>query len=66
MLTATSPDWQAQLASDPEHERWMAIQTADDLLAFDDWLTTPEGQTWLDAEIEIDEERQVISNWRGW
>ena len=66
MLTATPPDWQAQLAADPAHDRWLDIRMAEDLLAFDDWITTPEGNRWLQSEIEIEEEQHVRSNWEGW
>lgn len=66
MLTATAPNWQAQLAADPAHERWLDLTLEQDLKAFDDWLSTPEGQKWLDAELAIDEERQGRSEWEGW
>ena len=66
MLTAIAPSPQAQLAADPEHGQWLDLQLASDLQAFDDWLQTPKGQQWLDTELEIDEERHVRSEWKGW
>ncbi len=66
MLTATAPSWQVQLAADPAHEKWLDIQLLEDLQTFDTWLETPEGQSWLKAELEIDEERHGRSDWEGW
>jgi len=43
MLTATQPDWQAQLAADPAHAAWSDARQAEDQRAFDHWLDSPEG-----------------------
>ena len=66
MLTAKNPDWQDVLARDPEHGQWLDNAIAQDLIDFDAWLETPDGQRWLDNEAETDEEANLTSEWEGW
>ena len=58
MLTATQPDWQAQLAADPAHAAWSDARQAEDQRAFNQWLDSPEGRAWLAAEERAEETRR--------
>jgi hypothetical protein len=49
-LFVDDQQWQETLATDPDYATWSEKHHAADAMQFDDWLETPAGSAWLNAE----------------
>lgn len=54
------------LVNDPAYAAWSEQRRIENELAYDAWLTSPEGLAWLDCMAEGDLEARCLTPWEGW
>lgn len=52
-------------AAPQDDQAQLLMETRRDILQFDDWLKTAEGQRWLDAEEQEDLARRCLFCWEA-
>ena len=57
--TQAPSQWQ-ELA---DYRKWNDQRDAEDQQAFEDWLDSPEGHEWINAQAEAEDEREGRSIW---
>ena len=55
--------WQELAAADPAYREWHDQRNTEDHQAFNDWLDSPEGHEWINAQAEAEDEREGRSIW---
>lgn len=54
------------LLADPAYAAWSEQRRIENELAYDAWLTSPEGEAWIDSMAEGDLEARCLTSWEGW
>lgn len=54
------------LVNDPAYQAWSEQRQIESELAYDAWLTSPEGQRWLESEASAYDEQHGLTAWEGW
>ena len=54
------------LVSDPAYQAWSEQRQIENEAAYDAWLTSPEGERWLESEASAYDEQHGLSAWEGW
>jgi len=54
------------LVNDPAYQSWSEARAVESERAYDEWLTSEEGENWLASEAEADAERRCLTAWEGW
>lgn len=55
-----------RLTLDSAYAAWSEQRAVENEIALDAWLTSEEGERWLESEAAADEERHCLTAWEGW